>query len=177
MIYNDDQLANEQIFAKIAQEYKNKLKSNQPLDDKITFTNPELKNNTSYNDQVQSVVSLLEKSEGYLVMIKNFLPTTRYNGKIDIATLEQAIKQTKSNKQHILNLTPDFNPTILATQYVPTCYNYHHCFSEFCWCQMDLLRALLLLRLIRGYSDNETSLHQIVITELDIMQIPLKLAT
>ena len=160
--YEDDKLADDVSFLKIANEYKKKLQG------------AEITQITEYeiDATIINVYEKLENSIKFLELIKKYNSRVR-SGIFSLSDIDSAINETTKHKEIILKLGISnmyYNPQNIVPDYF-----YGGFIKDYCNCELETIKLLLFLLFLKNCRISTNEIKEIALSRLEILQIPLSL--
>ena len=171
MLYDDERLPEQNIFNKIASEFKEKFNSEKKL---AEAGSTDLKEQEAKTLLIK-VYTLLFENEIFLNQLKNVLKKSKYRVSTFASNLDNAILKTQEHKKIFEKLNIGLEKDINVEDKKMKFYNAKTSIMYFCNNQMDLLKSLLWLMLIKNMWCGCRDINKIATEQVEILNSVLKL--
>lgn len=169
MNYEDEKIPNDNVFEKLASEFKQKIENPQHLQDsELNVTQEQI------NQKIKHLVFLLSENEMYLEYLDSFLKkNARYKITAQQLNLQDALEKTRNHKNKLLSLNTNYQ----TDEKKPRNFNRNIKATIFNCCnnQAGILRGLLWLMLIKSIFSDTKTLHEMATEQTEILQTVFKL--
>lgn len=178
MLYNDEGLPEDNVFNKMASEFKSKFnesfsQNNETL--KEEQNNEILNENIKFNETLKELFLLLSQNEVFLTQIKNVLKKTRYRVSAYMASIEDALIKTQNHKNKLISVNPSLSNNVFSEQKQFRFYNAKASILNYCNNSSDILKLLLFLMLIKNLQLSVQEISEIAEEQVDILKLVINL--
>lgn len=169
LLYNDEGLPEENMFNKIASEYKNKFQQNSSEEEIPEQTTRE------FDAALNELFFLLSQNEIYLTQIKNVLKKTRYRVSAYMSGVDDAILKTQNHKNKLLSVNPNLTCNVSSEQKQYKFYNAKTSILNCCNNSSDILKTLLFFMLLKNIVMPQGDVHKIAEDQVEILKTVINL--